>query len=223
MTNSISKPCRLLLPVAIIVALLAFAPVVAEASTTLDLSIQSMSVFSPSTLDALEVDLTNDTSGDITVNAFSFELSANSGVIFTDATTATVNNTYIFAGNSFFGPDIVTSAGPGILDAEDLWGGGGGFVLGVGQTVGLGEVFFNVAPGLAPGPYPVVFDSGPTSLSDPSGNPIAIGNEFPGTLTVSTNPAVPEPSTMALFGTALALLALARKPLAGQRTRRRNA
>ena len=81
-------------------------------------------------------------------------------------------------------------------------------------------MFFNVASGAA-GPYVVSFVSDPavTSLSDGLGNPISIGNETSGTITTPAA-ATPEPSTLTLFGLAIALLAWARKPLVGNRTLR---
>jgi hypothetical protein len=219
-----SSSYRLLWPVAIAIGLLGAAPALAG---TIDLSIQSVSASAPSVGNNFEVDLTNNTVSAVVIDAFSFGLSANSNIIFTSATTATVNHAYIFAGagNSFdvlFNGGIVSnSAGAGFLTANDLWfGAGNGFSVGAGVEVGLGEVFFNVAPSAA-GPYVVSFvsDTSQTSLSDFFANLIPIGNETSGTITTPAA-ATPEPSTLTLFGLAIALLAWARKPLVGNRTLR---
>jgi hypothetical protein len=221
-TNSISEPYRLLLPVAVAFGLLAAAPALAG---TIDVSIQSVSALAPSTGN-FEVDLTNNTGGAVVIDAFSFGLlEASSTIVFTSATAATVNHTYIFAGagNSFDvlfnGGFVSASAGAGFLTGGDLWfGAGSGFSVGAGVEVGLGEVFFNVPSGAA-GPYTVSFVAGQTSLSDINSNPISIGNETSGTITTPSSP-VPEPSTLTLFGLAITLLAWARKPLVGNRTLR---
>ena len=215
-TTSMNKSCRLLLPVAIAIGLLGAAPAPAG---TIDFSIQSVLASSPSSGNALEVFLTNNTAGAVVIDAFTFGLSeASNTIIFTSATTATVH-TYIFAGNSLFGPTINNTAAAGSLTAGDLWAGAGnGFSVGTGVTVGLGEVFFNVPSGAA-GPYTVSFVAGQTSLSDINSNPISIGNETSGTITTPSSP-VPEPSTLTLFGLAITLLAWARKPLVGNRTLR---
>src|ERR1039458_9374533 len=200
-TNSISEPYRLLLPVAVAFGLLGAAPALAG---TIDVSIQSVSASAPSVGNNFEVDLTNNTGGAVVIDAFSFGLlEASSTIVFTSATAATVNHTYIFAGagNSFdvlFNGGIVSnSAGAGFLTANDLWfGAGNGFSVGAGVEVGLGEVFFNVAPSAA-GPYVVSFvsDTSQTSLSDFFANLIPIGNETSGTITTPAA-ATPEPSTL---------------------------
>ena len=221
-TNSISEPYRLLLPVAVAFGLLAAAPALAG---TIDVSIQSVSALAPSTGN-FEVDLTNNTGGAVVIDAFSFGLlEASSTIVFTSATAATVNHTYIFAGagNSFDvlfnGGFVSASAGAGFLTGGDLWfGAGSGFSVGAGVEVGLGEVFFNVPSGAA-GPYTVSFVAGQTSLADINSDSIPIGNETSGTITTPSSP-VPEPSTLTLFGLAITLLAWARKPLVGNRTLR---
>ena len=218
-TTSMNKSCRLLLPVAIAIGLLGAAPAPAG---TIDFSIQSVLASSPSSGNALEVFLTNNTAGAVVIDAFTFGLSeASNTIIFTSATTATVH-TYIFAGNSLFGPTINNTAAAGSLTAGDLWAGAGnGFSVGTGVTVGLGEVFFNVPSGAA-GLYTVSFlsDVADTSLSDINGAAIAIGKENSGTITTPASSS-PEPSTLTLFGLAIALLAWARKPLVGYGALRR--
>ena len=218
--DSMSKSRRLWLPVAIAIGLLGAAPAPAG---TIDFGIQNVSVAAPSSGDSLEVFLTNNTAGTVVIDAFTFGLTeATNTINFTSATVATVLHTYIFAGvgNSFdvsFNGGVVSdTAGAGFLTGGDLWfGAGNGFSVGTGVTVGLGEVFFNVPSGAA-GLYTVSFlsDVADTSLSDINGAAIAIGKENSGTITTPAS-SVPEPSTLTLFGLAIALLAWARKPLVG--------
>jgi hypothetical protein len=216
--DSMSKSRRLWLPVAIAIGLLGAAPAPAG---TIDFGIQNVSVAAPSSGDSLEVFLTNNTAGTVVIDAFTFGLTeATNTINFTSATVATVLHTYIFAGvgNSFdvsFNGGVVSdTAGAGFLTGGDLWfGAGNGFSVGTGVTVGLGEVFFNVPSGAA-GRYTVSFVAGQTSLSDSTGQPIAIGNENSGTITTPAS-SVPEPSTLTLFGLAIGLLVWARKPLVG--------
>ena len=118
-TNSISEPYRLLLPVAVAFGLLGAAPALAG---TIDVSIQSVSASAPSSGNSFEVDLTNNTASAVVIDAFSFGLlEASSTIVFTSATAATVNQTYIFAGagNSFdvlfTGGVVSASAGAGFL------------------------------------------------------------------------------------------------------------
>jgi hypothetical protein len=188
---------------------------------TLGLSLQCVLASSPSTGDSFEVDLTNSTGNAVVVNSFFFGFTANANFIFTSATTATTNSTYIFdgIGNSLYAPDITSTAGAGFISAGDLWVGlGNGFNIADGATVGLGEVFFNVAAGVAPGPYTVSFVTDQTSLSDINGANIPIGSFNSGTITVPGGEAAPEPTTLALFAAPALLLLLARKhhaPLRG--------
>jgi hypothetical protein len=191
-----SKCCRRLLIAAAAVALLGSAP----AQASLIMTIQNVTTSPGSTGDSFEVDLTN-TGAAVTVGAFGFGLSeGSSNVVFESASTATTGDVYIFAGNSMFGPTINTTPPPigQSLDASDIWAGAGdGFTLESGATVGLGEVFFDVAPGTPYGPTVVSFVSDETSLSDIDGDAITIDAEDSGTIDV-----VPEPSTLALFGVA---------------------
>jgi hypothetical protein len=207
--NPMRKP-DLLLPIVLAIALFGAAP----ARATMSFSIESVAVTSPSSGDAFEVFLTN-TGSAVDINSFTFELSiSDTHFNFTSVTTATVPDTYIFAGNSLFGPNIDFPPASGqSVTASDAWVvAGNGFTVGTGVTVGLGEVFFDVTSGAAPGPYTVSFAPSGTSLSDINGNAIPIDNLNSGTITVGGS-AVPEPSTFALFGVALAAVLFARKRL----------
>jgi hypothetical protein len=141
--------------------------------------------------------LSNTGPSPIVVSAFNFEITVSDiAVTFTNATTGTLGATYIFNGQSLFGPNIATT-GPGqLIDASDLFDTpASGATVGSGVTVGLGHVFFNVS-NTASGSYTLFLnsDSSATSLSDPDGNPLTIDQFNNGTLTIdSAN--VPEPST----------------------------
>jgi hypothetical protein len=120
---------------------------------------------------------------------------------------------YIFGANSLFGPTIGAPSPLGqSIVASDLWSGqGDGFSLGTGVTVALGEVFFDLTPGAPVGPITVSFDPSATSLSDVSGNPIAIDTQDSGTVSLT-----PEPSSLALFGLGSAALLLSRARRSGR-------
>jgi hypothetical protein len=205
-TNHVNQARWRLLPAVIAIGLLG---AVSSPAATLLLSLQSVQALSPSTGNAFEVDLTNNTGNAVVVGGFSFGLTASPDFIFTSATTAT-NSPYIFDGDSFFGPDITSSMGAGFIIAGDISLSGSGFSVGNNATVGLGEVFFTVAADVAPGPYTVSFVTGQTSLSDINTNSIPIGAFNSGTITVPES-AAPEPTTLALFGAPALLLFLARK------------
>jgi hypothetical protein len=215
--DSMSKSRRLWLPVAIAIALLGAAPAPAG---TIDFGMQSVSAAAPSVGNVFEVFLTNNTAGAVVIDAFTFGLiEASNTISFDLATVSTVPDTYIFAGggnslDALLNAGVVSnSAGAGFLTGGDLWlGAGTGFSVGAGVTVGLGEVSYDVPSG-AGGPYTVAFVGGQTSLSDSLGNPIAIGNETSGTITTPPLTLSPEPSTLTLFGLAIALLAWAKRPL----------
>jgi hypothetical protein len=155
----------------------------------------------------LEIDLTN-TGPAVNVAGFSFEISVptSSGVTFTGADTST-SATYIFAGNSLFGP-IISSSPPGTtLDAGDLAATLGSFTtVGPGATTfGLGLVSFDVA-GSATGTATVSFNSSITTLTAPDGSNIPINTLNNGTITIQSPSPVPEPATF--FPVALGLLGL---------------
>lgn len=160
----------------------------------------------------LEVDLENTGSSPVTIGTFAFSISTiTSNIDFTSATSNT-SAPYLFAGDSgdflLLGLTTINSTSGQSLLASDFSFSGLGDAVDAGATVGLGEVFFDVAAGTAAGPYTVTFDSIATSLSDPAGNNIPISALDNGTITVTpSGSAVPEPSTLLLFSTGLTLLA----------------
>jgi hypothetical protein len=163
------------------------------------MTIQNVTTSPGSTGDSFEVDLTNTGAAATTVDSFMLGLEeGNSDIVFESVSTATTGDDYIFNGNSLIGSPISTTSPGQSVSAFDIWAGpGDGFNLGTGATVGLGEVFFDVAPGASYGPTVVSFVSDETSLSDIDGDAITIDAEDSGTIDV-----VPEPSTLALFGVA---------------------
>jgi hypothetical protein len=167
----------------------------APAGAGIIVSVQSVSAGTDTTGDTLEVDVQN-TGASVNIAAFSFEISvpSSSGVTFTGADTSTSLATYIFAGNSFYGPDINTSTGT-TLDASDF-AVTGFTTLGTGDTLGLGLVTFDVAANAPLGPVTVSLTGYPsTGLSDPNQGNVAIDVLNTGTITI-TGAAVPEPSSL---------------------------
>jgi hypothetical protein len=185
--------------------LLASAPCRAD----LNITVESVTVRAGSSGNALDVTVTSTGPDTVTVGSFAFELTVTtSDITFTSATTGTTTVTYIFSGNSLFGPTISTSSGQ-TLDASDTFATiGSGTTLGPGgtlSTAGLGHVFFDVSAGAPSGPIAVTLTPFPTtSLSDPSFNDIPITHLVNGQITVSP---VPEPATF--WPTALGLSAAA--------------
>jgi hypothetical protein len=122
----------------------------------------------PGASGTFELDLLNPTSNTQTfqVAGFQFELRvpAGSGVQFTDATTATVSATYIFAGNSvadtLFGGSLITSPPPP-PPTNDLHGfdtvlAPGTFTtLKPGDVYGLGLISFSVDASAGSGKVPI--------------------------------------------------------------------
>lgn len=148
-----------------------------------------------------DVFLTNDGPGSITVAGFTFEISvANPFISFTDATTSTVLP-YIFDANSTFGPDLTGAVTGQSLATSDLYTIPlAGATIGAGATVGLGHVSFDVLAGATPGTFPVIFFAFPaTSLSDPNAFDIPIGALTSGSIAISGETPVPEPSMSALM------------------------
>ena len=169
--------------------------------------VQSVTVNAGSTDNPLDVVLTNTGPSDVVVEGFSFGIStANPGIPFTSATTATVLAPYIFGSDSFFGPEIDTANGAS-LTASDQDSTFLGVTVTAGSTVGLGHVLFDVDASVPPGVIPVPLDSFATSLSGPAGGNIPIDLLVDGAITVASTPAsVPEPSTLFLASLGVLLL-----------------
>jgi hypothetical protein len=169
-----------------------------------------------STGNALDVTLTNTGATAVDIAGFAFQVTASSSSIsFTQVTSATAAP-YIFANNSFWGPDITIygdpvvpgatiSAGDNVLVPDSFMS------LASGDTVGLGHVLFDVTSPL-PGDttISVVFTGGidiANNLSDASGAPIQVSDLISGSITT------PAPST---FVVSIGILFLAGLRGAGQ-------
>ncbi len=163
-----------------------------------------------STGNSFDVLLTNTGPLPITVAGFSFGITAADPAInFTEANISTTVDTYIFNGDSLFGPIVNTFTGQ-TLEASDF-SASPSTNIGSGVTVGLGHILFDVASGATPGPIAVTFEDGPTtSLADAVGNDIAF-TTVPGAITITSPNTVPEPSTEAFLACAFAALAIARR------------
>ena len=184
-------------------ALAAVSLVLLSAQTTrADLVFSADTAYVPpgaSTANVMEVTLTNTGSSAVDIAGFAFQLTASSSNIsFTQVTDATVTP-YIFAGNSYWGPDITIYGdpnvpGPAISGGDNVLNANTFTSVAAGATVGLGEVFFDVTPGLSVGSVVAVqFTGGINSadnLSDASANPVNVDLMKDGSVAV-----VPAPST----------------------------
>jgi hypothetical protein len=195
--NSSRKRRPWLLPFAALIVLSAANPARADITVTA----QSVS----SSDGALDVFLTNTGPSAVNIAAFSFEVNVSSSqVTFTDATYNTTTNPYIFAGNSLFGPDILTSISNGgqTLLAGDVTSDSSNVSVGSGDTVGLGHVLFTTS-GTLTSDATVSFTAYPsTSLADASGNNVVIDKFTNGTISPGAIVPVPEPSTLTIVAVA---------------------
>ena len=170
----------------------------------LSLSASQVTVTAGDLGDWFDVSVTNTGDTAATVAGFGFGLAVNNAALtLQDATIGATN--YIFAGNSFFGPEIGVSGDGQSLLAFDIFGGADpGVVVNPGASFGLGRVFFDVAAGAAPGSYDIMFssDNAATDFSDPDGNAIPIGTLTDGSITIEASP-LPEPSMWLLVGAGL--------------------
>ena len=116
-----------------------------------------------SSTNSFDVTITNTTAGGVDIGGFSFELTTTSAdVMFTDVTTA--SPAYIFANNSYFGPDIVIDAAGNTVSAGDNYGtSNSGITLGAGQTLDLGQVIFTLDTSASTTPIPLVFSAYPAT------------------------------------------------------------
>jgi hypothetical protein len=194
---------RTLWPAIGILALAALLPASARADTILTIGSTTVTAGSSGSID---VTLQN-TGGapDPIVNAFFFKFStSNSFVSFTEANISTAP-TYIFAGNSLFGPVISLTPPPSgqLVDSSDVAAIGNGTTVPAASTFGLGHILFNIAPSAPAGTAPLVFDVVGTSLSDVNGNAIPIIALNNGSINITTAASVPEPSTLTLIAPVL--------------------
>lgn len=178
----------------------------------------------PGATGTFELELVNPASNlqSFNVEGFQFELSvpAGSGVLFTDATTATSPTTYIFAGNSFadsnLGGSLILSPPPppatnDLLGFDTVLVGNTFTTLSPGDTYGLGLILFSVDASASPGIVPITIIPFDTD-HHPLGTQIidSMDHAIPflasdGQITIQGGaPMVPEPPTsvLALLGVA---------------------
>ncbi len=190
------KATRIIRAAAVALLAVALFPAV-PAHASIIIAVDSVLAAAGSTGKTLEVTLQNTGPSDITVAGFAFEIStADLDITFT-GTDISTTDPYVFAGDSLLGPNINTLGSGQTMDGFDL-AFSGGDVVAAGSTVGLGRVFFDVAPGAVLGSSAVVtvqpFPG--TNLSDSSGANIPIDQLTDGQINITT----PEPATVALFG-----------------------
>jgi hypothetical protein len=114
------------------------------------------------------LDVLLETTSTLSIDAFGVEVTTTDpDIMFTGATTGTAT-TYIFSGNSLFGPNIGTTTPPSkTFDASDLAMTKPADVSG---TVGLAHFTFNVAADATGGPFTISLTGLGNSLSDSNGN-----------------------------------------------------
>ncbi len=181
--------------VAGLAACLFFAVNVQASTVGLTVSFQEAFGAPGDTGDSFDVLVTNSGTEAVTVAGFGFGFSiSDTDIMLTDATTATTDAPYIFAGNSFFSPDILVSTDGQSLSALDIYSGSDpGVILNPGDVFALGNILFNVASSAVPGEVPTTWNSSSavTNFSDSNGAPIAIDSLINGEITVT-----PEPATL---------------------------
>jgi len=146
--------------------------------------------------------------------SFSLALSvSDTRITFTGGNTSTLLP-YLFAGDSFDGingfPFVTIPPPNGLLvQASDLSDSGAGVAMGT-TTLGLGRIFFDVAPNAAPGSISVTLVPGClsadscTSMADANLDAVPFSLSD-GRITINGAAGVPEPSTLivSLFGVSL--------------------
>jgi hypothetical protein len=154
-----------------------------------------------SSTNSFDVTLSNSGPSDVEIAGFQFAITASSGdVSFRDVNISTVSAPYIFAGNSIFGPDIITSVpGGNSVSAEDNFSTPhAGATLMVGQTLDLGHVVFALSLNAPQTPIPLTFSPTDTSVNDQNGNNLSVTIPASGALTIRVGAAVPEPVSLLL-------------------------
>jgi hypothetical protein len=152
--------------------------------------------------DTVDVVLTNSGPGSISIQSFSFQVSVTDpDITFTGAGFSTAASPYIFAGDSFDvinGFTLNTDASGQTMNGSDGTNDGAGVTLTAGESLALGELFFNASPTAAFGGITVSFTGGAAAnnLSDPAGDNVAIGTFTSGTINVTSTP---EPSSFLLI------------------------
>jgi len=171
--------------------------------------VQSVTATAGSSANGIDVELSNLDPLAVTIGGFSFGISiANLDISFTGANTSTAA-AYIFGTDSVFGPILTgPTSGQSLATADLFIIPFSGVTLDSGTTVGLGHVLFDVSPNAASGSFPVDLALFPTtSLSDESGNDVPIDTLSNGLITIKPE-AVPEPSSLSMFLSGVAVVAV---------------
>lgn len=183
-----------------IFALLAASP----ASAALQINVVPFSA-SPGSSGTFNVTLTNTGLTSVDLASFFYELTSGSDITLTKVTSEATSPSYIFAGNSlddFFAinlNDLTANPGPGqTIDALDASFDLTNVVLAPADTVGLGLVYFDVAPDAPIGSVPITITTANFAGLDSDGNTVL----YPGEITAgSGNGAIvaPEPATILIW------------------------
>ena len=164
--------------------------------------------------DSFEVMLSNTGSTAVSLAGFSFGVSVSgaSGILFTDVTTGTILDPYLFEGTSLFDPDITdpgqTLPGATITASDLTLDASGAVMVDPNSTVGLGRVFFNVDSLLGQSALVTLLGFPVTTLSDANGNFVDISSMSGGSIAVTS---APEPGTLGLVGGAVLFWRLCRR------------
>ena|ERR1035438_6375156 len=199
----------MLVPAALAAIALFSAPARADFVFSLESGINATA---PSTGNTFDVLLKNMGGSDVLVGGFSWGITtSDADITFTGADTSTVTP-YVFTGDSFDVINsfpLVTNTLPGLtVEASDFSNSGAGDVVASGGTVAVGRVMFDIANNATPGQFAVTFETtGINSLSDNNGSALPFTTQD-GTITITPNTTVPEPSQGGLMICALAGLAI---------------
>jgi hypothetical protein len=215
----------------IFVAMWAVGLIPARAATIYSISPATISASLGDVGDSFDVVLTNSGPGPISVAAFAFEVTvADPDVTLLGATYATALP-YIFDGDSFdqINATVIESlcscsyplSSPSVdttnqtLVGSDVTNDGAGITIASGESIGLGHVLFDVAPGAALGLFGLTFTGNfsgvvadSNNMADPSGNLITVDSFSGGTISISSS-STPEPSSLSLELVAMAALTVA--------------
>jgi hypothetical protein len=192
---------------ALAASLLGIAP--AQAASLPTISFTTVTAAPGSTGNILELVLTNTSASSITIDTFDFQITTTDpDITFTGADISTAMAPYIFLGNSFDinnGFPFLISVSP--FHAGDSADNGVGTTIGVNAVVGLGRVFFNVAPNAAQGGFAIHLTPDPgTALANQGvGIPATLVD---GEITIAS---APEPATLGLLFGGVALMFVRRR------------
>jgi len=205
----IAAPLRRWVPVVALAVAALVGPRRAEADIII--MAQDVTVAAGASGASLDVTLTNTGPGSVSIGGFTLELTTgNAAITFTDVTTGTSSAPYIFDGLGLFGPSLGNVVNGQDIQASDVFSVvGSGTTIGSGATVGLGHLVFDVSSGASSsvnGLHIVAFPA--TSLSDFAGGDVPITTVTDGSITIRGT-GVPEPASLGLVGSGLALSALA--------------